>query len=114
MEVNGNITFEGVLRVDGKVNGQLSSPHDNRQEHGVVIEKTGSVKCDSLNTGHLVIAGELEAEEVQVQTFLHIKSTARIRNCKFICDRFQVDDGADISGCSFNKICRGIPGVQGE
>jgi cytoskeletal protein CcmA (bactofilin family) len=114
MDVKGDITFEGVLRVEGRVNGQLYSPDDNKQEHGIVLEKTGCLKCQSLSTGHFVVAGELEAEEVQVATFLHIKSTARIRNCRFICDRFQVDDGADISGCTFNKICRGIPDVQGE
>lgn len=114
MEVVGDIRFEGVLRVDGKVKGLLSSPNDEKQEHGIVIETTGRVECDTLSTGHLVVGGELEAKEVVVTSFLHIKSTAKIRNCKFTCERFQVDDGADISGCSFDKPIRAIPGVNGD
>lgn len=114
MDVVGDIKFEGVLRVDGKVKGLLSSPNDDLQEHGIVIEKTGRVECKTLKTGHLVVGGELEADEVIVTSFLHVKSTAKIRNCKFTCDRFQVDDGADISGCSFDKFPRGIPGTNGE
>ena len=107
MEVKGNITFEGILRVEGKVNGLLFSPNDNKQEHGIVIEKTGVVICESLSTDNLVVAGELYALEVIVTSFLHVKSTAKIRNCKFICDKFQIDEGADISDCSFYKNSNG-------
>lgn len=106
VDIVGDIAFEGVLRIEGSIKGCLiASADDSLQEHGIVLEPGGSITSQLVVANHLVIGGKFNVARVEVFDFLHIKSTAEVENCEFICDRFQIDDGAKVNNCKFiNRI----------
>lgn len=106
VDIVGDIVFEGVLKIEGSITGCLiASADDSLQEHGIILEPGGSINSPYVVANYLVIGGKFNATRAEAHNFLHIKSTAEIENCEFICDRFQIDDGAKVNNCKFiNRI----------
>ena len=87
LEIEGNIVFQGTVKFEGKLKGQLSGDK-------VIIGDTG------------IINGEIEAEEIicsgtidgRVRAkSLHLKKTARFKG-EILAERLLVEEGAKIEG----------------
>jgi len=91
--VNGDISFSGGLRIDGKMIGNLLGADDSSTT--LVIGQRGSIK-GNINVTHLMINGLAEGC-VQVEENLELQSNAKIKgdvNYK----KLEVQLGAVIDG----------------
>lgn len=87
----GNITSKGGFRIDGAVEGTVSTPNK------VVIGKNGSIK-GTLTCKDADIEGIVDGKVV-IDNLLSIKSTARIEG-EIIVGKLAVEPGA-----TFNASC---------
>lgn len=91
MEINGTIKSSGSIRVDGKVEGELSSSAD------VTLGKSGKVK-GNLSVNSVSIEGSVEGN-ITAKDRIEMKSSARV-NGDIKSKRLTVEDGVTFVGKS--------------
>ncbi len=72
--IDGNVQFSGGLRVDGKINGNISAAPD--QPSTLVLSETAEVKGE-INVSHVVTNG-LITGPVRASEYLELLGKARI------------------------------------
>ena len=87
LKIDGNLTCEGVIQIDGKVNGDING---NSLTIGESAEVDGVVTADNV-TVHGKMQGEIRSHTV------HIMSTARITG-DILHQSLAVEAGAQIEG----------------
>lgn len=103
MAVTGDVEFSSGLRVDGRINGNVSATPDAKgllvlSEHGVI---NGSVRAwDAVING--TITGDLEVEH-----FLELQPNARVTG-NITYRQLQLECGAAVEG---RLLCSELPAV---
>ncbi|MGB1205574.1 MAG: bactofilin family protein [Chitinophagales bacterium] len=93
--IEGEITCESDIRIDGAVNGYLLA------KAKVVIGETGTVLGDIV-CENADVSGKLEGT-IRVKDVLHLKSTANIKG-DIITQKLIVDSGAILNGTCSMKM----------
>jgi len=93
--IDGEITCESDIRIDGAVNGYLLA------KAKVVIGETGAVLGDIV-CENADVSGKLEGT-IRVKDVLHLKSTANIKG-DIITQKLIVDSGAILNGTCSMKM----------
>ena len=95
-KVIGDMITESNLRIDGVVEGNISSASK------VVIGKTGSI-TGNLTCGEADIEGKIKGT-LKIETLLSLRSSANIEG-EITTGKFQVEEGAEFSGnCKMNNF----------
>jgi cytoskeletal protein CcmA (bactofilin family) len=93
MHVKGDIVFEGGLRLDGRVEGNVMNATDTRGL--LVLSEKGSI-AGGVKVYDAVINGRIEGD-LEVEHFLELQANARV--CGNITYRqLQMDCGATVDG----------------
>ena len=93
--IDGEITCESDIRIDGSVNGYLLA------KAKVVIGETGAVLGDIV-CENADVSGKLQGT-IRVKDVLHLKSTANIKG-DIITQKLIVDSGAILNGTCSMKM----------
>jgi len=88
-QIKGNIEAKGILRVDGKVSGQLNIVGD------IIISDTGVVEAD-VNCRSISIAGTLRGN-VEASGILEIESSGKLYGDISVA-KLAIGDGAVFDG----------------
>ena len=72
--IDGNLSFSGGLRVDGKVNGNIVAVAGKPST--LVLSEHGSVKGE-INVTHLVVNGVIEGR-VHAEEYMELQSKAKV------------------------------------
>ena len=98
--LDGNLTSEGDIRVDGHLNGEVKT--QGRLVLGETGTIEGQVRCQ---TG--IIGGELKAS-INTEDLLTLKSTAKLTG-EIVATRLAIEPGAVFSGkCSMGPVVKKI------
>lgn len=89
MDFSGEISYDEVIQIDGKVNGVLKS------KGTIIISETGQVKGD-IYANHLEIKGILQGNAHEA-SFIHLFPSARVNGDLFTRE-LQIERGAKIYG----------------
>lgn len=89
MDFSGEIIYDDIIQIDGKVNGVIKS------KGKVIITQTAEVKGD-IYSETLEILGTLQGN-VHEASFIHLKPTARVHGDLF-SKEVQIDRGAHLFG----------------
>ncbi|MEQ1801447.1 MAG: polymer-forming cytoskeletal protein [Gammaproteobacteria bacterium] len=93
MAVKGHVLFSGGLRVDGRIEGNVSSEDGN---HGLlVLSDKGSI-TGSVKTWDAVINGTINGD-LEVEHFLELQANARVTG-NITYRQLQLDCGATVDG----------------
>ncbi len=88
-ELQGNLSFSGVVRINGKFNGEVAS------EDSVIIGPTAVVEGE-LNVGSAIIGGCVKGQ-IHATHRIEIQSTAQIEG-SVRAPLLVIQEGAQISG----------------
>jgi cytoskeletal protein CcmA (bactofilin family) len=96
VEITGDLTFAGGLRIDGRVRGQLIGRGGDGDPAALLVLSDkghieGSVRCD-----HAVINGTIEGD-LEVDQFVELQAGARVTGT-IRYRQMQVDLGAVVQG----------------
>jgi cytoskeletal protein CcmA (bactofilin family) len=97
-EITGDITSNGDLRIDGKLNGSVT------MEGKLVIGEKGEVDGD-INCTNATIAGTLKGR-INVKELMTMLKSARVEG-DLITGKLSVEPGAEFTGtCSMGAVVR--------
>lgn len=99
MAITGDVVFSSGLRVDGRINGNVTSEDG---AHGLlVLSENGSIK-GSVRTWDAVINGTITGD-LEVEHFLELQANARVTG-NITYRQMQLDCGAAVEG---KLVCAG-------
>lgn len=107
-EITGNIASTGDIRIDGYLNGNLTT------KGKVVIGPSGRVKGEVV-CKNLEVSGTIDGK-VAVENLLNLKASSKI-NGEITTSRLSIEPGAKFTGtCKMSDDERngGAPGVKGK
>jgi cytoskeletal protein CcmA (bactofilin family) len=95
VEVDGNLTFTGVLRVDGKLKGKI------RSKNSLIVGETGEVDGE-VNVSQVSISGKVTGS-IKAQEKLELSSSAKVfADVTTSC--FRIEEGAVFQGnCTMDE-----------
>jgi len=91
-EVTGDITFSGVMHIDGRVEGSVKADSENDV---LIISESGSVK-GKVQSGNLVINGSVEGDKT-ASGKMEDASQARM-NGNIYYTNIEMEDGSQVNG----------------
>jgi cytoskeletal protein CcmA (bactofilin family) len=94
--ITGTVNFSGVLKVQGKVNGNITSTGSKDTIH---CDVTGDITSTSLTSHHLILAGKVKTDLIQSNGVLRILKTAKIEDATIEYARLEIEPGAYIHNC---------------
>ena len=101
--INGDVLYEGVLKVQGKITGsvlQEAEPKDEkRPEFTVIIDKSGHISSKTVSCQNAIIKGTLTAQELRVESTLRIHAGATVRCVKVFYRQLEIEPGALLHDC---------------
>jgi cytoskeletal protein CcmA (bactofilin family) len=99
-EIKGDVTCAGDIRIDGVLNGTLSS------EGKVVVGQTGVIEGE-VTCKNADISGNIKANIV-VKELLQLKATANITG-DINTNKLSIEPGANFTGtCNMGSVVKGI------
>lgn len=93
MEVEGDVIFEGGLRVDGRVAGNVIGKGDTR---GLLVLSEKGTIAGRVRVYDAVINGRVEGD-LEVEHFLELQANARVSG-NIVYRQLQMDCGATVDG----------------
>lgn len=97
-EINGDITSNGDLRIDGKVKGII------KLQGKLVIGENGEVSGE-VNCANVTVAGTLKGK-VQVTELFSLLQTAKVE-AEVLTGKLAVEPGAEFTGtCNMGAVVR--------
>ena len=75
--VEGKITFEGTLKVQGGINGDIARKTSENKEC-LIVDKTGVISAQEINVFDSVINGTVSCKTLWVENTLRVSSEAQI------------------------------------
>lgn len=90
--INGDLSSDGDLRIDGKINGQVSSK--SKIAMGAGAEISGDVNARSAD-----ISGKIEGD-VNIGETLFLRSSAKIKG-NITTSKLVIESGAEFNGTCF-------------
>jgi cytoskeletal protein CcmA (bactofilin family) len=93
MVVRGDILFEGGLRVDGRIEGNVLSQD---QAHGLLVLSDKGAIAGRVRVYDAVINGRVEGD-LEVEHFLELQANAQVTG-NIIYTQLQMDCGATVDG----------------
>jgi cytoskeletal protein CcmA (bactofilin family) len=104
--VNGPITFSGVLKIQGNVDGPIVSG----LESTIIVDDTGKVIGD-IRTTNIVISGYVKGDIIWAEDTLRIMASATIESGATIYyRRLEVEPGAVLHDCQLKHLDRSSEG----
>jgi len=103
--INGTINSKDVIRIDGKVEGNIINQND------VYIGESGNVSAE-IKAKNIIVAGAFEGT-IEASGRLEIKRTGKAVG-SFIANAFVVEDGSTLSGNLDMKDKSGKPLEQAK
>ena len=73
--VNGNIEFEGGLRIDGKINGDVFGKADQKT---LLVLSESAIISGNVSASHVVVNGRIEGKQVKGD-LLELQTNARVK-----------------------------------
>ena len=94
-EFKGTISSRGTLRIEGRVEGEISAQGD------VIISETGRVTAD-IRARHVTVAGEVEGE-LDLEGRLEITSTGKVKGKIRVANLVVSDGGFFLGTCEMGS-----------
>ncbi|HHY91965.1 MAG TPA: polymer-forming cytoskeletal protein [Firmicutes bacterium] len=104
-EFKGNITARGTLRIEGRVEGDISVEGD------VIISESGRAAA-KVKARHVTVAGELEGE-LDLEGRLEIAATGKVRGKIRVANLAVNDGGFFLGSCEMRGAQGGSPEGKG-
>ena len=95
--VEGKITFEGTLKVQGGINGDIARKTSENKEC-LIVDKTGVISAQEINVFDSVINGTVSCKTLWVENTLRVSSEAQIIADEIYYRTLEIEPGARIHG----------------
>lgn len=106
--IEGNVTFGGGLRVDGRIRGQVQSDASNSGY--VIVSSSGCIE-GNVRAESIWVAGQIVGD-VQVQDALELQSRSRvIGDVRY--RKLMMQPGAIVSGTLRHQVMQEEPSASG-
>lgn len=96
MSVQGDIQFEGTLKIDGSVRGDQIA---GGEKSCLVIGKEATVTSKALSSHDAIISGFLQCDELKAENILRITKTSRVLSATLYYRILEIEPGAFINDC---------------
>ena len=97
-KIDGSINFSGVLKIQGQVNGSIVSLAAESEQHGIIIDRAGSVSSTVVRATNIEIAGLVNSKEIEGKN-VKILSTGTVVNATITYQFLTVEPGAKLIDC---------------
>jgi cytoskeletal protein CcmA (bactofilin family) len=93
MEVDGDVIFEGGIRIDGRISGNVIGKGESR---GLLVLSEKGTIAGRVRVYDAVINGRVEGD-LEVEHFLELQANARVSG-NIVYRQLQMDCGATVDG----------------
>lgn len=107
--VTGDVSFHGVLMVDGSITGEVIGWGNESICTGtncLVVSEGATVFSESIHVTDLVIAGHVSGNSpsIVVKGTLKVLKTGKIEDAKITYGQLEIETGAKIHNCQLNMV----------
>lgn len=108
-EINGSLSFSGVIQIGGVVRGDVISTHEDDKSGNdcVYVIRSGEVFSDLIKASNIVIDGFVSSKAVHATNVLRIGKKARISNAELSYLTLEIEEGAYLHNCRLNNLQEG-------
>ena len=100
--VTGDIFFNGVLKIEGVVNGNIKGNGPSTKsgfDECLIVDAVGLVESESIEAANVVIAGDVKAKKIVALGTLRVMNTATIIGAEISYKNLEIEPGAKLHDC---------------
>jgi len=116
--VNGTVTYDGVLKVQGKITGEVidyqRDAEVSKREATIIIDAGGEVQSDKVTAISAIIKGRLACKTLTVEQTLRVHAEARVDCVTIYYRTLEIEPGAELHDCRLIHLDRAGEGEQGR
>lgn len=112
--INGNVFFDTIVKIDGKVNGNLIVPQPHSVGKppmtGVIVSSSATVAVDTIDAEYITIAGHVHKTDenselnITASKLMVILPGATINNANIFYKLLEIRNGAQLFNCKLTQI----------
>lgn len=103
--IDGNVTFAGVMKIQGVVNGNISSNVvEKKSVDCITIDMSGKVTSDAMTSTNMIIAGTVVSKKIWAEDTLRILKTAKINGAVIYYRTLEMEPGAVLHECQLKHL----------
>jgi cytoskeletal protein CcmA (bactofilin family) len=100
--VRGDIFFNGVLKIEGVVNGNIEGNGPSTKsgfDECLIVDAIGLVESETIKAANVVIAGDVKAKKIVALGTLRVMNTATITGAEISYQNLEIEPGARLHDC---------------
>lgn len=106
-KVNGNITIDGILSIQGFLDGDFIRPAADEKNNGkltVIVGKSGELHTQLVECENAFIDNVVKSAELKVENVLQLGSSARLFNVTIYHRHLIINEGALLVNCVLKHL----------
>lgn len=103
-DIQGTVKFDGVLQIEGFVDGAIISHVPDKGDSVINITASGNVKSEKLFADDIVIAGQVTSKIIWAEDTLRILKSAKVTGATLYYRTLEIEPGAHIHECQLKSL----------
>lgn len=105
--INGTVNFTGIIKIQGTVDGDVmcgDEPTTGDTPSQIIVDTAGVVNSHSMQSHHMVIAGNVTSKNIACSGIMRILHTAVISGATIQYSTLEIEPGAILDKCQMEHM----------